>query len=149
MYTKFSYFECDGTVHAYIRAWVVTRGNDYFFHNSRYMDTATVDTYDQLYEAPFADLQKRLHAESVLEDVDRDFVIRKRAAIAAALEAFINLSEAGKAEYVRQLNKLNSSDYSLRREAIDQMFETLQENRLRHPKHFDCPCCGFRSSLES
>ena len=113
------------------------------------MDTATTDTYDQLYEAPFADLQKRLQSENQLEEADRDFIIRKRAAIAAALEAFINLSEAGKAEYIRQLNKLNSSDYSLRREAIDQMFETLQEHRLRHPKYFDCPCCGFRSALES
>lgn len=113
------------------------------------MDTATKDTFDQLYEAPFAHLQKRLQAESVLEDVDREFVIRKRAAIAHALEAFINLSEAGKAEYIRQLNKLNSSDYSIRREAIDRMFETLQEMRLKHPKYFDCPCCGFRSTLES
>jgi|SRR5690348_14464113 hypothetical protein len=105
-------------------------------------------TFDQIYEESFADLQKRLHAENILEEVDRDFVIRKRAAIAAALEAFINLSEAGKAEYIRQLNKLNSSDYSLRREAIDKMFETLQEHRLRHPKFFDCPCCGFRSTVE-
>jgi hypothetical protein len=106
-------------------------------------------TYDKVYEESFAHLQKRLHAENILEDVDRDFVIRKRAAIAGALEAFINLSEAGKAEYIRQLNKLNSSDYSLRREAIDRMFETLQEARARHPKMFDCPCCGFRSALES
>ena len=110
---------------------------------------AIKETYDQLYDAPYADLQKRLHTESVLEDVDRDFVIRKRAAIARALEAFINLSEAGKAEYIRQLNKLNSPDYSLRREAIDNMFETLQEMSLRHPKFHDCPCCGFRSKLES
>src|SRR3954449_10046164 len=110
------------------------------------MDTATKDNLDQLYDASFAHLQKRLQAESILEEVDSAFVLRKRAAIAGALEAFINLSEAGKAEYIRQLNKLNSSDYSLRQEALEKMHETLREMRIHHPKYFDCPCCGFRAT---
>ena len=102
---------------------------------------------NSIYEEPFARLKQRLQQEAVLDKHDADFVLRKRAAIALALESFIKLSEAGKAEFLRQLNKYNGSDYAQRRAAIDKMYETLQEMHLRHPKTQDCPCCGFRIEI--
>lgn len=104
--------------------------------------------YDEIYDPRVAELRKRMRAERLLEQADRDYGLRKRAAIAKTLEAYTQLSVAGKAEFIRQVNRLNDSDYAVRRAAWEKMFETLNDMKRRYPKHHDCPCCGFRSTID-
>ncbi len=76
---------------------------------------------------------------------DPAYIFKKRAEVASVLKAYSDLSEAGKAEFTRQLNRFNSSDYAERLAAADSMNDIL--NRMDQVQRIGsgCPCCGYKS----
>ena len=98
-------------------------------------------------EESLAQLKSQIQVDWVhsVQNLDPAYVFKKRAEVASVLKAYDYLSEAGKAEFTRQLNKFNSSDYAERIEAADSMNDIL--NRMAHLRRAGsgCPCCGYKS----
>ena len=98
-------------------------------------------------EESIAHLKSQIQVDWVhsVQRLDPAYVFKKRAEVASVLKAYSDLSEAGKAEFTRQLNKFNSSDYAERLEAAESMEEIL--NRMDHLRRTNsgCPCCGYKS----
>ena len=77
--------------------------------------------------------------------VDGVYSVQRRAEVAAVLKAYSDLSVAGRAELIRQLNRFNSSDYAQRLAATDSMNEILHRVGDLHRPGSGCPCCGYKS----
>lgn len=72
-----------------------------------------------------------------------DSVLSKRAQLAYLLKSYYDLSVAAKAEFTRQLNKLNSSDYAERRQEMESIMEILKRWEEVQTETYSCPICGY------
>jgi hypothetical protein len=87
------------------------------------------------------DLQNDSEWEHYIEGLDPATALKKRALIASAITEYLDLSIAAKAEFIRELNHINSPDNAERHATLRYVKKVLRlDKRLQQAP--PCPCCG-------
>jgi hypothetical protein len=83
------------------------------------------------------------HWTDLLQHVDAASALKKRASIARLVKAYYSLSTAAKAEFIRQLNSLNHSNYAERIKALNAAKDVLKRVKATEKTQCGCPMCGY------
>ena len=83
------------------------------------------------------------HWTDLLQRVDPAKALKKRAAIAKMIKSYYSLSTAAKAEFIRQLNNVNHSNYAVRTETLDSMKDVLKRAKAVEAAESGCSMCGY------
>lgn len=97
-------------------------------------------------QASLSDLKTGIQKDWVdsLQRIDPATALRKRAIVAQLLKDYYDLSPAAKAEFTRQLNRLNSSDYAERKDALESIRDILNRVTSTQPEDPGCQMCGYK-----
>jgi|ERR1043166_3126234 hypothetical protein len=83
------------------------------------------------------------HWTDLLQRVDPAKALKKRAAVAKMIKAYYSLSTAAKAEFIRQLNNVNHSNYAVRTQTLDAVKDVLKRVKALESAENGCPMCGY------